>query len=115
MELKDGLKSLVGIVLIGQPELATRLDPKHEEVREVSQRCVDVPLPALARSEMRAFLEQRLGSVERVFEPGAVDALFDRLTYAFPLAVQNWATLAMNTAASLGAPKVSAELIFALK
>jgi len=115
MELKDGLKSLVGIVLIGQPELATRLDPKHEEVREVSQRCVDVPLPALARTEMRAFLERRLGSVDRVFEPGAVDALFDRLTYAFPLAVQNWVALAMNTAAGLGAPKVSAELIHALK
>ncbi|MDP2432925.1 MAG: AAA family ATPase [Pseudomonadota bacterium] len=115
MELKDGLKSLVGIVLIGQPELATRLDPKHEEVREVSQRCVDVPLPALARPEMRAFLEQRLGSVDRVFEPGAVDALFDRLTYAFPLAVQNWVALAMNTAVRLTAPKVTVEIIKELK
>src|SRR5690606_4900928 len=37
-ELKDGLRPLLSIILIGQPELATKLSEHNPEVREVVQR-----------------------------------------------------------------------------
>lgn len=122
IEMKAGLKSLLAVVLIGQPELSQRMHPKNLEVREVSQRCVDVPLPPLSSVEIEHFLTLRLGR-DDVFEPTAYAALHRALqgwdgsgarSFANPLAVQNWAALAMNEAAELHAPKVSAEMIDAL-
>lgn len=122
IELKAGLKSLLAVVLIGQPELAQRMNPRNLEVREVSQRCVDVPLPALTVPEIEAFLVHRLGRTD-VFAPDAYAALQLALqgydadgtrSFAYPLAVQNWAAEAMNRAAAIGAPEVTAELVDAL-
>lgn len=39
MELEDGFKKLLGIILIGQPELAMKLSEQSQEAREVVQRC----------------------------------------------------------------------------
>ncbi len=122
IELKAGLKSLLAVVLIGQPELAQRLSPRNLEVREVSQRCVDVPLPALTVPEIEAFLLHRLGRAE-VFAADAYAALHRALqgydgdgprSFTYPLAVQNWAAEAMNRAAAIGAPTVTADLVDAL-
>lgn len=46
-ELEDGFRKLLGIVLIGQPELRMKLSETNPEVREVTQRIELVELQAL--------------------------------------------------------------------
>ena len=43
-ELKNGFERLLGIVLIGQTELAQKLSENNPAVREVVQRCEVVTL-----------------------------------------------------------------------
>lgn len=134
LELKDGLRRLVSVLLLGQPELRDKLDERRATVREVVQRCQVVTLPPLD-SDMGAYLTHRFTAagvaLEAVLEPAAVDALSQALTIAHrtgkgvadvqrvslihPLVVNNLLTAAMNQAASLGAPKVTADLVRAVR
>ena len=120
-ELKDGLRPLLAIVLIGQPELATKLSEHNPEVREVVQRIEIVTLPPLGE-QLEAYLEHRFKRVgmplDKVLAPGALDALRARLTptrgdtsLLYPLAIHNALAAAMNRAADLGVPQVNADLI----
>lgn len=132
-EIRDGLAPLLSIVLVGQPELRQRLAVNNAEVREVAQRCDVVELPPLddALAEYLKFKLARVGAeLDRVIDASGVDALRDRLTFArrtgngkggglatvyvslaYPLAVANALTAAMNSAASLGAPVVDAAIV----
>ena len=129
-ELKDGLAPLLAIVLVGQPELRARLSVTHAEVREVAQRCDIVELPPLGRAlaEYIQFKLARVGAdAAQVITKEGVDALRERLSFArraggkgapadsvsmaYPLAVANALTAAMNLAASLGAPVVDADIV----
>lgn len=125
LELKDGLRPLVSIILIGQPELAGKLSEQNPEVREVVQRVEIVHLPPLDNN-LGPYLQHRFERIglklSDVVEQGAVDAIVTRLTTQtgtsrskasnlYPLAVHNVLARAMNRAAALGAPTVTAEMV----
>ena len=120
-ELKDGLRPLLSIILVGQPELATKLSEHNPEVREVVQRIELVALPPLGNN-LAEYLGQRFKRqglpLEKVMDNGALEALRARLTpprgegsLLYPLAVHNALAGAMNRAADLGVPQVNADLV----
>jgi type II secretory pathway predicted ATPase ExeA len=131
-EIKDGLAPLLSIVLVGQPELRERLKVGNADVREVAQRIDILELHALD-NDLEGYLKFKLARVgmqhDAIFAPGAVDALRARLTFgrqlglpngktrptaislAYPLAVANTVTAALNLAAELGAPVLDASII----
>lgn len=128
-ELEDGFKKLLGIVLIGQPELRMKLSEQNHEVREVVQRCEVIELMPLD-SQLEEYLKfkfQRVGKpLTDVLEPAAVEAIRGKLTFnnsgrsvkeaqtvslLYPLAVHNLLTASINLAANLGFAKVSADIV----
>lgn len=120
-ELKDGLRPLLSVILIGQPELATKLSEHNPEVREVVQRIELISLPALDQ-DLEAYVThrfQRVGTaLNKVVSSDALQALRTKLTPArgagtllYPLAVHNALAAAMNRAADLGVPVVNAQVI----
>ena len=120
-ELKDGLRALLSVILIGQPELAVKLSEHNPEVREVVQRIEIVTLPALGPNlgDYLAHRFKRLGlPLDKVLDRVAVDALRTKLTptrgdgtLLYPLAVHNALAAAMNRAADLGVPLVTADVV----
>jgi type II secretory pathway predicted ATPase ExeA len=112
LELKNpavkGLqRPLLSILLLGQPELADRLSPADPSVREVWQRCEVVVLPPLGKA-LDGYIAFRLGRAASVFEQSAIAELGRLLTardgrsYAYPLAVDNWLAIVLNSSAGLG-------------
>lgn len=130
MELEEGFSKLISIILIGQPELRLRLSEGNHEVREVVQRCEIVELKALNGDLDRylAFKVERTGAkLESIIDEGGINALRDKLTgpvgrggtrdrvsHCYPLAVGNMLIAAMNQAADIGAPIVTADVIRAV-
>lgn len=127
LELKDGMARLIGVALVGQPELRNLLGSQNPEVREIMQRCDVVELDPLD-ADLAGYLEhkfQRFGlHLADVMEPDAVDAMRQRLIYVprggkpadarsmcYPLVVNNLMCRAMNAAARAGWPKVDAQVI----
>ena len=123
-ELKDGLKRLLSIILIGQTELMDKLGSNQADVREVVQRCVPVKLePVKNPADFLAHRFNRAGAdLAAIFEPDALEALRDRLIVArdmsgkgiykgYPLAISNLASAAMNLAAGLGERTVTADVV----
>lgn len=124
LELKDGMRPLLSIILIGQPELVLKLDERNPQVREVAQRIelvhlapLDQHLPDYLRHRF-----QRVGtSLDDVIDASGLDAIRGRLTPSgkhqrggsllYPLAVHNALAGAMNAAAELGAPKVTRDIV----
>jgi len=100
-------RPMLSIVLIGQPELADRLSPYDQTVREVWQRCEVVHLPPLGKG-LPGYVKHRLGRAAEAIEPGAIDELARLLTsrdgrsYAYPLAVDNWLAIILSASAGLG-------------
>lgn len=124
LELKDGMRPLLSIILIGQPELLLKLDERNPEVREVAQRIELVHLAPLDQNlpEYLRHRFQRAGTVlDDVIDNGGIEALRTRLTPSgkqqqrgsmlYPLAVHNALAAAMNAAAELGAPKVTRDIV----
>lgn len=122
IELKDGLKKMLGIVLLGQPELAKKLAEQNPEVREVVQRIELITLNPLD-NELESYLKHRFERagvpVARVLDKGAIDALRIKLSpqragtmsLLYPLVVHNVLTRAMNIAADICAPRVTSDCI----
>jgi type II secretory pathway predicted ATPase ExeA len=127
LELKDGMQRLIGIALIGQPELRDRLGSQNAEVREVAQRCEIVELQPLD-SELEGYLQHKFArfdlKLSDVFTPDAFDAMRTRMIYrprggkatdvrsmCFPLVVNNLVCRAMNAAAAAHWPQVDAQVI----
>jgi len=127
LELKDGMQRLVGVALVGQPELRDRLCSQNVEVREVMQRCEMVELEPLD-GELEGYLRHKFGrfdlKFEDVFAADAMDAIRTRLIYlprgarptearsvCYPLVVNNLVCRAMNAAAAVAWPKVDAQVI----
>lgn len=118
-ELKDGMRRLLSIILIGQTELRARLSSTQSGVREVVQRCDAVELPPVREpADYLAFRFQRAGvPLEKVFDAGALDALRESLSPApgvwmgYPLAIANMAAACMNLAADLGFETVTADVV----
>lgn len=132
IELTDGLTPLLGILLIGQTELKTKLSESNYQVREVVQRCELVELPPLRNDDLANYLRfkfSRAGvdDLDKVITEDGVEALRARLTsqhpgqrgrdgvsLCYPLAVGNFVIAAMNQAAEVGAPVVNADVIRAV-
>lgn len=127
IELKDGMQRLLGVALVGQPELRERLGSQNAEVREVMQRCELVELGPLD-AELEAYLRHKFArfelKYEDVFKPDAADAMRARLVYTprggkpqdarsmcYPLVVNNLVCRAMNAACQAGWPQVDAQVI----
>lgn len=127
LELKDGMRRLLGVALIGQPELRERLNAQNPEVREVMQRCELVELAPLD-NEVQAYLQHKFARFdlryEDVFAPDVADAIRARLVHVprggkasdarsvcYPLVVNNLVCRAMNVAARVGWAKVDASVI----
>ena len=127
LELRQGLSRLLGICLIGQPELLNLLSDKSPEVREVVQRCEIIELLPLD-NDLESYLKHKFDrinvKVDDVIAGDAYDALRERLirvprggktsdaiSLCYPLAVNNLLCRAMNAAAEAGWPKVDAQVI----
>lgn len=125
LELKDGLRRVLGVLLIAQPELRNLLHSQNHEVREVMQRMEIVELDPLD-NDLSDYLRHKFArfelAPEQVFEPDAIDAIRARLIYiprgartgvstCYPLAVHNLVARAMNAAAAAGWPKVDAQCV----
>ncbi|WP_208450728.1 ExeA family protein [Burkholderia cenocepacia] len=127
-ELEMGFKKLLSIILIGQPELKVKLSERNQDVREVVQRCEMVELAPLDGARLEEYLRFKFGRLDKpvgdVIDASGVDALRARLTMTstrrdraetvsllYPLAVGNLLTAAMNLAAGLGVPVVTADVI----
>lgn len=122
-ELEDGMRRLLSIILIGQPELAQRLSTSAADVREVVQRIDVVTLPPL--EDVGEFLRQRCTvnglDADKLFTADAFAAIKARLLLsrdnrgnavdmAYPLAVCNVAAACLNEAAACGYKQVDADL-----
>lgn len=127
-ELRDGRRPLMGILLLGQPELKRRLQDglRDGTLREVAQRCEVVELLPLD-AELKAYLACRAKACNvelgKLVEDEAIEQLRMRLTrktdrgpvsLCYPLAVANMVARAMNRAADLGVPLVTADVVRAL-
>jgi len=127
LELKDGMQRLLGVALIGQPELRERLSGHNAEVREVAQRCELVELEPLD-AELEGYLQHKFArfdlKLSDVFTPDAFDAMRARLIHrprggkpsdarslCFPLVVNNLVCRAMNAAAAAHWPQVDSQVI----
>jgi type II secretory pathway predicted ATPase ExeA len=125
-ELEDGFRRLLGVILIGQPELKLKLDERRNyDAREVIRRCEVAELKSL-NGNLEEYLELKLKRVgvalADVFEKDAFDAMRARLTrrrenspevesHLYPLIVNNLVMKAMNAAADLGLPKITGQLV----
>lgn len=115
----DGFNRLTSIILLGQPELGALLDSRSWAVREVVRRCEMVEIGALDQpGELEEFLAARVGGEQ--FEAGAYEAIRQRLSRrtrggvvstAWPLAVANLVTRALNLSVDLGLPQVTAAAV----
>lgn len=127
IELKDGMRRLLGVALIGQTELRSRLHNAGPEVREVTQRCELVELAPLD-ADVGPYLAHKFARfglrTEQVFAPEAFDAIRARLIHlprggkaadaqsiCYPLIVNNLVVRAMNAAADAGYPVVDGAVI----
>lgn len=127
LELEDGFRKLLSVILLGQPELKYKLSEANHEVREVVQRCEVVELKPMNGSlaEYVTHRFQRVGSdASKVITGEGIEALRAKLTgptsrggardsvsLVYPLAVGNMIIAAMNLAAEVGAPIVDEKII----
>ena len=126
-ELGDGYKKLLSIILIGQNELALKLSEQNQEVREVVQRCEIVTLEPLTPTGLTDYLNHRIKpygkKLNELIDESGIMAITQRLTASagrkgqqsrsllYPLAVGNLLTGALNSAAELGIPVVTADVV----
>lgn len=127
MELKDGLRRLLGVCLVGQPELQLLLSEQNPEVREIVQRCEQIVMEPLD-NDLEGYLTHKLdragARLADLFEADALDAIRARLismprggrasdavSMCYPLVVNNLVCRALNAAAVVGFPKVDAQVI----
>ena len=127
MELKRGLQRLIGVALIGQTELGVLLSEQNPEVREIVQRCEVITMRPLD-NDLGDYLRHKFARMDiditDVLADDAIDAIRARLvrtprggraadvvSICHPLVVNNLVTRAMNAAAAVGFPKVTAQVV----
>lgn len=124
-ELKVGHKKLLGIILIGQPEMHALLDERRTpKAREVIRRCEVAHLQPLDGA-LEGYLRhkfQRIGvDINGIFEADVYDAIRAALTQydsknrpvsvTYPLIVNNFVSKLLDEAARIKAPVISAALV----
>ena len=121
LELRIGFTPLVSVILIGQPELKTKLSERNADVREVVQRCELVTLNPMRPELVEDFLRHRFArvgaKVEKIIDQTGVARIAERLvstegdSQLYPLAIGNFVLAAMNIAADIGQPVIDAAII----
>jgi len=112
-----GYRKLLGIILVGQPELEAKF--RSHEIREVAKRVRVVKLGGLPkRNGIQKYLEHKIsragGDAGRIFD-GDVYSLLARVRWASnPLDLNNIVIRAMNQAVRIGSPKITREIIGAI-
>ncbi len=130
LEMRDGLSPILGIILIGQPELREKFDERRSyDIREVIRRCVIADLEPFSEYDMEKYLTlkfKRIGSdLGKVISPDGLKALAERLiirdrygklveSRIYPLLVNLYSSKAMNLAAEMGEELVNAEVVAAI-
>lgn len=121
-ELEDGYFRLLAIILIGHPELRDLLDEqKNPDIREVIRRCEIAELLPLD-NHLQDYLAHKFSRANldatKILSPDAYGAIIAKLSdirpdspQIYPLVVNNLVTKAMNAAARICAPLVTADLI----
>ncbi|WP_321495606.1 AAA family ATPase [uncultured Desulfobacter sp.] len=124
-EMEIGFEKLIGIILIGQPELLKKLDEVgNSDIREVIRRITTAEIEGLGDA-VRPYLEHKFARIGKakigdvladdVYE--AINKRLERLSgrrtvnRSFPLSVNNLVVRAMNMAARAGEEKVTADII----
>lgn len=127
LEMTDGLRRLLGVALIGQPELLTLLSERNAEVREIVQRCEQIAMEPLD-NDLSDYISHKFArasvKVADVLADDAIDAirarlistprggrLTDAVSICYPLVVNNLLARAINAAAAVGFPRVDAQVI----
>ena len=127
LELEDGFKKLMGIILLGQPELRYNLSESNAQVREVVQRCERIELRPMNGS-LPDYVKFRFSRVNadagKIITDDAIEALRAKLTgsasrsgvndsvsLVYPLAVGNLVVAAMNLAVNVGSTMVTPEIV----
>lgn len=125
-EMEDGFRKLLGIILVGQPELKSKLDERrHFEAREVIRRCEIaelMPLDAVLEDYLRLKFKRVGADYSAIFAADACDGIRQRLTHqgktpretfseVYPLTVNRTVIRAMNLAAQIGETRITAELV----
>jgi type II secretory pathway predicted ATPase ExeA len=128
-EFEDGYTKLLGIILIGQPELKDKLDEdNHPDMREVIRRIQLTEIRGLNGNikDYLALKFKRIGAkIDDIFTDEALKALSKRLadkdgrtgkaiSHAYPGLVNNYAAKAMNLACEMGEGKVTDEVVMAI-
>ncbi|MBE7419862.1 MAG: AAA family ATPase [Ideonella sp.] len=123
----NGRKPMLGILLLGQPELKAKLDDKRHDVREVVQRIELVELQPLG-NDLKPYLQHRARLAGRelaeLIDDSGVEAIRERLTVVppglrnaqpmsllYPLAVNNMMTAVLNKTAQLGPPVANRDVV----
>ncbi len=123
-ELEVGFERLIGIILIGQPELLKKLDEvSNPDIREVIRRITTAEIEGLGK-DVEAYLQFKFARIGKkagdVFDDGVYEAINKKLervrgrrviNRSFPLSVNNLVARAMNTAAQMGETKITTDLI----
>jgi len=128
-ELEDGYTKLLGIIIVGQPELKHTFDEgQNVDMREVIQRIQLAEITGI-ESGIDKYLAIKIKRLNAdpaaIFNPNAYPAMARRLTaisgdgkrkisHAYPLAINNLAARAMTLAHGLGEPLVTEEVVNAL-
>lgn len=122
-EMKLGYQPMLGVLLMGHPELEKKLT--RHDVRESMQRVSIARLNPLGE-HLATYLQHRARAAARdigdFITPEGIDELRTRLTVQrgprtaplsmlYPLNVNNWMTLCLNTAAALGAPRIDRDVV----
>lgn len=131
-EMEDGFKKLIGIILVGQPELKDRLDERHNyEAREVIRRCEIaelMPLDNVLEDYLRMKFKRVGADFSAIFAPDAIEGMrtsaklviqtrdrTGRVSKSFsniyPLTVNRFVIRALNQAAEVGESRITAELV----
>lgn len=127
MELESGMRRVLGVCLIGQPELDDLLGAQNREIREIVQRCNRVALGPMV-DDLEAYIQhkfERAGvKASTVLAPNAYEAIAQKLRHkprngtmadvksvCYPLMVNNLLCKVMNSAAAEKWPQVDAQVI----
>lgn len=127
-ELEEGFSRLIGIILIGQPELKFLLDETmHPEMREVTRRVTCAEIAGLD-GDLSRYVAHKFARINRkaedIFDQEAFEAMSRRLadrtgrgkttSKSYPLTVNNLVSRAMSMAVEMGEEKVTADVVMSL-
>lgn len=127
-ELEAGYTKMLGIVLIGQPELCEKLsEAEHPELRELIRRIQFAEIKGIS-GNIKDYLDFKFArlknNIEKIFSDEALEMMARKMTAedeagrrfstATPLEVNRMAVDAMNLAVEMGEEKVTADVIEAI-